>query len=492
MYKNNIFDKVLEEKKEKDFYLAYKDNNGVDKYGVEVERLISIRPNSQQQIYNDIKYYNFIHFGMNTYTGKEWGTGKEKPTQFKLKTFDAESIVEILKKSGSQGIILTAKHHDGFCLWQTQTTNHSIKKSKYKNGKGDIVKELAEACKKKNMHFGIYLSPWDRSAKEYGTNKYNILYLEQLHELTTQYGPIFEVWLDGAKDKKSENFEYDFEAYYSLIRENQPNAVIAIMGPDVRWIGNEKGQGRKDEWLVVPEQLSNFSKCLQSNNIIVEPLNLTSEDLGSRDVLKHYDSLVWYPSEMDVSIRKGWFYHWYQKPKNVYELEQIYYNSVGKNASLLLNVPLNKKGNIAKADQRVLEAFGKLINWDEKNEVAYVASIGNTIKSREILSEIISSFDNKGVSFLEGEYLLNLKFNDEKSIQEIHLREDILEGQRIEKFNVYFKSKDSWLLVATCGNIGSLRIVRFSENLPKTSEIRIAILQSRSDPVFRTVKVYAY
>ncbi|HHX49339.1 MAG TPA: alpha-L-fucosidase [Clostridiales bacterium] len=492
MHINYIFDEVLSEKNDKDFYFAYKDNNGIDKYGEEVDRLISVRPNSKQQIHNDIKYYNFIHFGMNTYTGREWGTGKEKPKQFKLKNFDADKVVKILKESGSQGIILTAKHHDGFCLWQTETTEHSIKNSQYKNGKGDIVKELSNACEKENMFFGIYLSPWDKNAKEYGKDEYNDFYLRQLNELTTRYGSLFEIWLDGAKDKKVENFKYNFDAFYSMIRENQPNAVIAIMGPDVRWIGNERGLIRENEWSVVPKHLSSFDDCLNQNNYNQKTLNVTSSKLGDRDILKRYESLMWYPAEMDISIRKGWFYHWFQKPKKSEDLEQIYYNSVGKNASLLLNVPLNKKGEIAKKDKEALEKFGEKIKSTLKNEIKYSASIGNTIKYRNILSEVLSSSDNKSVAFLEGEYLLNLKLDNKESVREIHIREDIVEGQRIEKFDIYFESKNKWLLVAKCGNVGSLRIVRFSDDLPKTDEIKIAISQSRSDPILRTIKIYSY
>lgn len=491
MNKNHVYNKILGEKNtEREFYLSYSNNNGCAKYGKEMQRLISVRPNSQQQIYNDIRYYNFIHFGMNTYSGREWGSGKEKISRFKLKRFDADKIVSIFKSSGSKGLIFTAKHHDGFCLWQTNTTEHSIKNSNYKNGKGDLVRELAKACEKENFLFGIYLSPWDRNSELYGKSEYNDFYLEQLRELTSNYGPLFAIWIDGARDKKEYEFKYDFEAYYDLIRENQPNAVIANMGPDVRWIGNECGLIRDDEPLVVPEEVFN----LVTNNAKDEifDISITDKDLGSRHFLKNYKSLIWYPSEMDISIRDGWFYHWYQRPKKEEDLEQLYYDSVGKNASLLLNVPLNKKGDIASKDEKVLKEFGRIIQFNLSKEVNYHATLGSTIKRREIIAQVLSSDDSKGTPFLEGEYLLTLELEHESRVREIHLMEDILEGQRVEKFNVYFEVDGKWLKFAKCGNIGSLRIIRFSSNLPKTKKIRIALLQSRFDPVFRMVKVYEY
>lgn len=467
-------------------FIKYKDNNGVDKYSSEVSRLVSIRPNKQQQIFNDIKYYNFIHFGINTYTNREWGKGNEDPQNFKLSNFDANKVVLELKESGSQGIIFTAKHHDGFCLWPTLTTEHSIKKSDYQSGKGDLVRELSNACKLHNMLFGIYLSPWDMNSKLYGTNDYNDFYLNQLDELTKNYGDLFVVWLDGACGIASPTFKYDFDAYHSKIRENQPNAAISIMGPDIRWVGNEKGKSRKNEWMVVPKQLLDNYQTLGRKTIAV-----TDDDLGSRELLSKYDELIWYPAEMDVSIRKGWFYHFLQKPKSALMLVNMYYDSVGNNASLLLNVPLNKKGEIDRKDYKELIIFNETIKKNTSKEVMYKASFGNTILNREVISQVLSSSDSKSIPMLENEYIITLYLEKTCRPREIHLREDIIEGQRIEKMHIYFKIDNSWILIEEVGCIGSLKIIRFNKYV-LTDEVKIIVVQSRDNPVIRSVKVYSY
>lgn len=217
------------------------DNNGYPNSGPEVERLTEIVPSARQLAYAELEYYTFIHYGMNTFTNSEWGTGKESPSQFNPQKVDTDQWVQAVKASGSKGIIFTAKHHDGFCLFPSDYTTHDIASSPYQDGQGDIVQELAESCRKYEMKFGVYLSPWDMHEPTYGTDAYNDYFVSQLTELCTRYGELFAIWLDGAKGDGAPDFTYDFDRYYEVIRTYQPNAVIAVSGPDVRWIGNEAG-----------------------------------------------------------------------------------------------------------------------------------------------------------------------------------------------------------------------------------------------------------
>lgn len=489
--KNKIFDDK--------FFFNYANNNGVAKDGAEMHRLVSIRPTKRQIIYSDMLYYNFIHFGINTFTNREWGTGKESPSIFAPTALDTDQWVEVLVKSGSRGVILTAKHHDGFCLWQTETTEHSIKNSPYKNGKGDIVEELAQSCKKYNIKLGLYLSPWDRNCSIYGNNSYNDFFVKQLTELCTKYGEIFSFWFDGAcgdKNTLDKDFKYDFNRYYAVIRKYQPNAVIAICGPDVRWIGNEAGVARDSEWCVVPEFLCDTQsieeRSQHDENIAVKSKEIVNdcmrEDLGSRDFLKNYNRLVWYPAEVDVSIRKGWFYHKNQSPKSVKKLKNIYYVSVGGNASLLLNVPPNKDGLIDKKDCEVLVKFGEELSREFSTEITYKAyAVGKD--KRTLLSEIISSFDAKSLPLNNDEYYVDFVFDRVTKVNSIQLKEDLREGQRIELFDVYAKKTGGkWLLVDKSTSVGMNRVLLLKKC--KTDTIRIVFKQCRLSPVLRTIKFY--
>lgn len=473
-------------------------NNGYDKESEEVDRLISVKPSQNQLDYMELEYYNFIHFGMNTMTGKEWGTGKESHSKFNPKNLDTDQWCEILKASGSKGVIITAKHHDGFCLWQTETTEHSIKNSPYKNGKGDIVGELAASCKKYGLKMGIYLSPWDMNAECYGTAAYNDFYKAQLRELLDgRYGEIFCLWMDGALGEDAElekGFKYDIEGYEALMRELQPNCVSAVQGNDVRWVGNEAGIARESEWSVV--SISNAkSDNFQTSEDGAEELQKVSaedRDLGSRELLEKYKDLAWRPAEVDVSIRKGWFYHWYQSPKALEHLLQIYYTSVGGNSSLLLNIPPNKDGLIDKKDEEVLRAFGKAIA-DSKSKPIQVESIevGDN-KSMTQKPELVNLLNNDrdGYTFESDEYILDFHLKQKSQLYRFDIREDTRFSQRVEDFEVWVKNGDKWQLIGDSTVIGNRRTLVF-ENAPATDLIRIVIKQSRSVPVIRSVELYA-
>ncbi|MBR5497714.1 MAG: alpha-L-fucosidase [Clostridia bacterium] len=256
----------------------------------EVKRYLSVRPSPRQLAWNEMKYYNFIHFGVNTFTNREWGDGTEDESIFNPTALDTDQWCRVLKDSGSKGIIFTAKHHDGFCLFDSAYTDHSVMKSPY--GK-DIVKELSESCKKYGLKLGLYLSPWDRHEKKYGTDEYNDFFINQLTEICTKYGELFCLWFDGAcgEGANGKKQVYDWDRYYSVIRELQPNAVITICGPDVRWIGNEGGRVRDAEWSVIPWTDSTLDEIADSSqkteSMGVTDFDRKDKDLGSRKKLKN-------------------------------------------------------------------------------------------------------------------------------------------------------------------------------------------------------------
>ena len=351
-------------------------NYAIIKPGETLEAIVlkaaNVTPSPRQLDWQRLEFIAFIHFGMNTFMDREWGLGNEDPVVFNPADLDARQWVKVIKDAGMKLLIVTAKHHDGFCLWPSKFTDHSVKSSPWKNGKGDVVGEVAQACKEAGIKFGVYLSPWDRHEKSYGDSPaYNEHFRNQLRELLTNYGNVAEVWFDGANAEgpNAKRQEYDWQSYYKLIRQLQPEAAIAIMGPDVRWVGTESGYGRETEWSVVPgvaQNLGAIAGSSQQNPIdgAFVPGDLMSDDLGSRDKIKNATSLVWYPAETDVSIRPGWFYHESQDDlvKTPGKLVDIYYGSVGRNSVLLLNIPPNKHGRIGENDIKALKGLCKTLD----------------------------------------------------------------------------------------------------------------------------------
>ena len=485
-------------------------NNGYAKNDAEVQRLISVTPSQRQLDYLELEYYNFAHFGMNTFSGNEWGTGKEDPNDFDPKNLNTDQWCEALKASGSKGIILTAKHHDGFCLWQTSTTEHSVKNSKWKNGQGDVVKMLSESCEKYGLKMGIYLSPWDMNAESYGdTEAYNEFYMDQLTELLNgDYGPdlngdgkgeIFCVWMDGARGEEvPEDFEYHMDDWEKLIWDLQPDCVAANMGSEVRWVGNEAGIARESEWSVVSEgdAANQQQQTSEEDAERLQSVSAEAEDKGSRELLAKYRDLIFYPAETDVSIRKGWFYHWNQSPKALDHLMQIYFTSVGGNSSLLLNVTPNKDGLIPSKDVKRLKEFGKALNatkaealQTEKTEVGYVKDGKEVMYEKEGLQNLLNA-ERDGYTFTEDEYILDFYLSKEASLGRIDLREDLRYSQRVELFEVWVKDgAGNWVLIGDSTVIGNRRILLF-EDAPVTKQVRLVIKQSRSVPVLRSVELY--
>lgn len=407
-----------------------------------VDMAARLVPTPQQLEWQQMELTAFLHFGINTFTGREWGDGKENPALFNPTDFDAEQWVRSLKEAGFKMAILTAKHHDGFCLWPTKTTGHSVAASPWKDGKGDVVRELRDACDKYGIKFGVYLSPWDRNASCYGDSpKYNEFFIEQLTELLTNYGEVHEVWFDGANGEgpNGKKQEYDWTAILSTIRRLQPRAMTAIMGDDVRWVGNERGLGRETEWSATVLTPGTYARCEEQNKAL--GVKATSKDLGGRDMLVNAKELFWYPSEVDVSIRPGWFYH--QQEDNQVEslkhLTDIYFKSVGYNSVLLLNIPPDQRGRISDADVNRLKEFA-----DYRKEIFADNRVKGGLKAWTARPGDTRVYQLKPKS----------------EINVVMLREDISKGQRMEAFTVEALTADGWKEIAKGTTVGYKRLIR--------------------------------
>lgn len=454
-----------------------------------IRKAANVTPSAKQMAWQEMELTAFLHFGINTFTNREWGDGKEDPQLFNPKSLDAGQWVLTCKDAGMKLIILTAKHHDGFCLWPSKYTDHSVKSSPWKNGKGDIVNELAIACREQGMKLGIYLSPWDRNSAVYGTEDYNDYFVNQLTELLSNYGDVAEVWFDGANGEGPNGVKqvYAWQRYYQTIRRLQPNAVIAIVGPDVRWVGTESGYGRDTEWSVVPADVQDedevAAKSQQQAGTFRPPVDAMAKDLGSREKLLDAKRLVWYPSEVDVSIRPGWFYHKKQdkKVKSVEKLLDIYYSSVGKNSLLLMNIPPDKNGLIHQNDVKVLREWHSILDQTFNENLAIKAGVKhvNQLSAQEAHSMTDGNYET---FWMADEETPDLEFalNGKKTFDRLLLQEKITVGQRVEEFKFEAKINGSWKLITEGTTIGYKRLLRFPE--VTTDQVRLTISQSRATP----------
>lgn len=417
-------------------------------------------PSPQQIEWQKMEMTAFLHFGINTFTGREWGDGTEDPALFNPTEFDARQWVKTLKESGFKMAIITAKHHDGFCLWPTKTTDHSVASSKWKDGKGDVVRELRDACEEFGLKFGVYISPWDRHAPCYGEGEaYNRYFINQLTELLTGYGTIHEVWFDGAcgEGPNGKKQVYDWDAFYNVIKKYQPEAVNAIMGDDVRWVGNEIGAGRETEWSATVLTPGVYPRS-EANNRNLQ-ITQMSPDLGSRAILEKANETFWYPSEVDVSIRPGWFFHSAENDqvKNLKQLAEIYFQSVGYNSVLLLNIPPDTRGLIHENDVKALAELHRYISTTFATD--YVKK-----------SDSACSIPQGGCK--------EFKLGKEALINLIQVQEDITKGQRIENITVEVHSEGCWQKVAQGTTVGYKHIFRFPDI--KADAIRISIDECRA------------
>ena len=477
----------------------------MDYHGLkEDKRLIKAVPTARQLAYENMEFFCFIHFTVNTFTGSEWGDGTEPESIFNPTELDARQWAKTAAEGGMKGLILTCKHHDGFCLWPSKYTEHSIKNSPYKNGKGDIVRETAEACREFGLKFGVYLSPWDRNQPCYGMGKeYDDYYLNQLTELLTEYGDIFVIWLDGAcgEGPNGKVQKYDWQRYYKVMRELQPNAVISISGPDIRWCGNEAGEVRPSEWSVVAKDMTDpaitaaLSQQEDNEEFRNRPLDETQTDLGSRERLANEKELAWYPAETDVSIRPGWFYHEEEdnQVRSFENLKDIYLKSVGGNTTLLLNLPPMKNGRIHETDVANLKKLGSFISTAFAYNLLDEAGITTIppLDCREQEPGVMRTDDYK-TYFMneEGTNKLMIKINwvEKKKLNYLVLKEAIPFSQRVEKFKICYEENGNMKECYNGTTIGYKRIVDLKGI--QTDCLAIVIEDSRVAPVMSFVGVY--
>ncbi|GFQ00211.1 alpha-l-fucosidase 1 [Phtheirospermum japonicum] len=440
-------------------------------------------PTSNQLSWQLTEMALFFHFGPNTFTNSEWGTGHADPSVFNPKSLNATQWVNVAKDSGFSRVILTAKHHDGFCLWPSQYTDYSVRSSPWRNGSGDVVKELAEAASNCGVQLGLYLSPWDRHEPCYGkTLEYNEYYLGQMTELLTGYGEIKEVWLDGAKGEGEKSMEYFFDDWFSLIHQLQPRAVIfSDAGPDVRWVGDEAGVAGTTSWSLFNRSATKIGD--------IDPVYSGGGDPFGHD---------WVPAECDVSIRPGWFWHPSESPKSAITLLDLYYKSVGRNCVLLLNVPPNSSGLISQEDIKVLQEFSEIRSSIFSRNLAKWASVsasttrgGDTndsrYGSRNVIEEGIYSYWAPDEA--RPEWILYFDFREAISFNVLMVQEPIQMGQRIIEFHLDILNGDGeWELVTSGTTVGYKRLLVFSS--VKTSRLKFVVDKARADPLITYLGLY--
>jgi alpha-L-fucosidase len=440
-----------------------------------------------------MEFYGFIHFTINTFTDKEWGYGDESPSLFQPTNFDAQQIARTAREAGMKGLILTCKHHDGFCLWPSKYTEHSVRNSPWKSGHGDVVKEVSDACRQNGIKFGIYLSPWDRNHKDYGRPEYIAYFRNQLRELLTGYGPIFEVFFDGANGgdgfyggaRETRRIDretyYDWPATWKIVRDLQPDACIfSDAGPDVRWVGNERGSAGDTCWAT-----------LNSEEFAPGRADEARLNRGDRP------GSHWVPAECDVSIRPGWFYHSREdnRVRTPQNLVDLYFSSVGRGASLLLNLAPDRSGRIPEPDVKTLQEFKRIL------DATFSADL--TKHARVVASDVR---DERSSQYRPGNVLdrrretywatrdevttpsLIIEFGRDVTFDVVRIREFLPLGQRVEAFALDVWQSGQWREFASGTSIGSSRLIRAAS--VATSKLRLRIVRAAACPAISEVAVF--
>lgn len=453
-----------------------------------------VTPHPRQLHYQQLETIAFIHFGMNTFTGREWGDGTDDPALFNPTDLDATQWVSVLKEAGFKLLIFTAKHHDGFCLWPSKYTDYDIAASPWKDGKGDLLREVVDACNAQGMEIGLYLSPWDRHHPDFGNSEvYNEYYRNQLREILTNYGPFREVWFDGAGRSEPGPGgvqQFDDEGFWRIIRELAPEAVLVGMGPDARWVGNEAGYARESEWSVLPLTHEPLERHVPPEELLLrhfEPKNRMEQDLGSVDTLNGATALHWYPAEADVSIRPGWFYHPEEddKIKSVAELTDIYFGSVGRNAVLLLNIPPNQQGRITQADADTLLAWRKHLDRLFATNLLEDAVV--RVNPEKVDPALLT--DGTSITALNTAETLTFLFEEPVTFSTLLLQEDIEQGQQVAEWVLEADMGEEWVEVVRGTTIGYKRLERFDP--VTTTSLRLRLLKSRGTARISEVGLYA-
>jgi alpha-L-fucosidase len=450
-------------------------------------------PSAKQLAYHAMEMNAFIHFTTNTFTDLEWGMGDESPAIFNPSSLDASQWTSVIRQAGFKGVILTTKHHDGFCLWPSAYTEHSIRKSPYKNGKGDIVREVSDACRQAGLKFGVYLSPWDRNRADYGTPSYIEYYRNQLKELFSNYGPVFEMWFDGANGGKgfyggtNENRKinsatyYDWPATLQAVRNIQPGVLFfSDAGPDIRWVGNERGTAGNTNWNTIT------TDTLHAGKPGIETLLNSGTEGGTS----------WVPAEVDVSIRPGWFYHQKEDSlvKSPEKLFEIYLTSVGRGSNLLLNIPPDRRGLIHENDKKALQGFRKILDAAFKTNLTRgaKANAGNTRANNPQFSAA-NVIDNKPDSYWATDdgitnASISITFSKETTVKYVVLQEYIKLGQRVKSFTIEGMQNGKWSRLVNGTTIGYKTIKAID---PVTlSALRVTINDARACPVISDISVF--
>lgn len=448
-------------------------------------------PDERQLAWQELEYYGFVHFNMNTFSDREWGFGDEKPAQFNPTAIDAKQWARIAKEAGMKGLIITAKHHDGFVLWPSAYTEHSVKNSPWRDGKGDLIKEFADACRAEGLKVGIYYSPWDRNHPDYGKPEYVTYMRNQLTELLTNYGELFEIWFDGAnggtgwygganEERKVDKFSYyDWPTTIELVRKLQPNAMLfSDAGPDVRWVGNEHGFAYETTW----------------SNLMRDSVYAGMPDFD-KWAKGQENGTHWVPAESDVSIRPGWYYHAYEdhKVKTLPELMEIYYKSIGQNSSLLINFPVDRRGLIHEKDEEAILRMADKIKEDFSVNLAKEASIeASATRGKGYEAANLSDGDfNTYWSTPDGQIqaAVELDFGKSVSFNRLLIQEFVNLGQRVKAFSLEKEVNGSWEKIADGTTIGFKRILRFPDT--EAQKIRITFLDGKGIPVISEIGVYS-
>jgi alpha-L-fucosidase len=438
-------------------------------------------PTARQLLWQQTELAMFLHFGVNTFTNREWGEGTEDPAIFNPVNLDAGQWARTAKECGFGKLILTAKHHDGFCLWPSRYTEHSVKNSPWKNGAGDVVKELESACEAEGLQMGLYLSPWDRHEPSYGDSPvYNAHYIAQLQELATNYGRLDEFWFDGAcgEGPNGRRQEYVFDLYWAMVRQLQPSAcMFSDAGPDVRWIGNENGFAGETCWSMMDRSKVTIGKA--------DTQYLNSGDVNGPD---------WLPGECDVSIRDGWFWHADQQPKSCVQLLDIYFKSVGRNGVLLLNVPPNPHGLLDEKDVARLKELKSALDNIFKINLAMDVPVkaSHTRGGSELFSAAFAVDGNPQTYWAVDDSVrqcwIEMDFAQEKDFNLVVLREPVAMGQRIEAYHLDVFKENGWQTISKGTTIGNKKIDRFTP--VKTGRMRLVIDKARACPLMSEVEVY--
>jgi alpha-L-fucosidase len=437
-------------------------------------------PSPRQQQWENLDFYLFTHFGPNTFTDLEWGKGTEHEEVFNPTQLDCRQWARIAKAAGAKGIIITAKHHDGFCLWPSKYSTHTVAQSKWRDGKGDVLKELSDACKEYGLKMGIYLSPWDRNHPKYGTDEYNTVFINMMKEVVSRYGPLFEFWWDGANGEgpNGKKMVYQWHAFEATMRSIAPNTpVFSDIGPDIRWVGNESGFAGKTNWNTL--DTAGFTRGAGA-----PPTDTLNQG--------NANGKVWVPAECDVSIRPGWFYHASEddKVRTPQQLFDLYLKSVGRGANLLLNVPPDRRGLINEHDSAALVGFRKLREESfGKNLVSGLSFYKGFEKTYRELKGLTDNNNNTFVTASAEEINgIHVSFKTPQTVNCIVLQEPIQLGQRVKSFKIMLKTGYNEVKEISGTTIGKKRIITFAAQT--IDKIIITVTDSKDTPLISEIGVY--